>query len=156
MTQAQIIKEWIESTEGAIRSLEDWKAKLEQWDQSGCNNGDFQAALLSLQVQGLEDWLDGNPAGLDALVEAVTGAERLAQQEENRLPPTSRPTESETASSPPIPADCPPGRGWWEKRYVNCGKSRCKKCKNGPGHGPYRYRVWWENGRRRTRCVGRW
>lgn len=70
MTQ-EIIKEWIKSTEDAIRALQDWKAKLEQWQRLGCcDNGEFQVALFSLRAQGLEGWADGNPAGLDALAEA--------------------------------------------------------------------------------------
>jgi hypothetical protein len=34
---------------------------------------------------------------------------------------------------------------------VRCGKSSC----NGCPHGPYWYAVWWEDGQRRTRYVGR-
>ena len=42
------------------------------------------------------------------------------------------------------------------KKYVSCGKERCKKCKTGPGHGPYWYRVWRdETGRVRTKYEGR-
>jgi len=42
------------------------------------------------------------------------------------------------------------------QKYVRCGKERCKRCKNGPGHGPYWYRVWRDdNGKVRTRYAGR-
>lgn len=34
---------------------------------------------------------------------------------------------------------------------VRCGKTNCSACP----HGPYWYAVWWEDGRRRTRYVGR-
>jgi hypothetical protein len=34
---------------------------------------------------------------------------------------------------------------------VRCGKANCGACP----HGPYWYAVWWEEGRRRTRYVGR-
>jgi hypothetical protein len=36
-------------------------------------------------------------------------------------------------------------------QMVRCGKSSC----NGCPHGPYWYAVWWEDGQRRTRYVGR-
>jgi hypothetical protein len=36
-------------------------------------------------------------------------------------------------------------------QMVRCGKSSCNACP----HGPYWYAVWWEDGRRRTRYVGR-
>ena len=37
------------------------------------------------------------------------------------------------------------------KQMVRCGKDGCTKCP----HGPYWYAYWTENGRRRTRYVGR-
>jgi hypothetical protein len=37
------------------------------------------------------------------------------------------------------------------KHLVRCGKPSCKSCP----HGPYWYAYWWENGRRRSRYVGR-
>jgi len=45
-------------------------------------------------------------------------------------------------------------KGWLEIRYVNCGKLNCSTCTRGEGHGPYLYRVWRENGRRRARYLG--
>ncbi len=36
-------------------------------------------------------------------------------------------------------------------QMVKCGKSACSACP----HGPYWYAVWWEEGKRRTRYVGR-
>ncbi|HJU52117.1 MAG TPA: hypothetical protein VJ815_07260 [Acidimicrobiia bacterium] len=36
-------------------------------------------------------------------------------------------------------------------QMVRCGKTNCGACP----HGPYWYAVWWEEGRRRTRYVGR-
>ncbi|HJQ95233.1 MAG TPA: hypothetical protein VJ935_05930 [Acidimicrobiia bacterium] len=36
-------------------------------------------------------------------------------------------------------------------QMVRCGKANCGACP----HGPYWYAVWWEEGRRRTRYVGR-
>lgn len=37
--------------------------------------------------------------------------------------------------------------------YRKCGKD-CR-CNGGRGHGPYRYMYWWENGRLRSRYLGR-
>ncbi len=37
------------------------------------------------------------------------------------------------------------------KQMVKCGKDGCTKCP----HGPYWYAYWTENGRRRSRYVGR-
>lgn len=37
------------------------------------------------------------------------------------------------------------------QQMVRCGKSGCTKCP----HGPYWYAYWTENGRRRSRYVGR-
>lgn len=37
------------------------------------------------------------------------------------------------------------------KQMVKCGKSECTKCP----HGPYWYAYWTEDGRRRSRYVGR-
>jgi len=45
-------------------------------------------------------------------------------------------------------------RGWTEVRYVRCGKPGCHCC-SGPGHGPYVYRLWHENGRRHCLYQGR-
>ena len=37
------------------------------------------------------------------------------------------------------------------KQMVRCGKAGCTKCP----HGPYWYAYWTENGKRRTRYIGR-
>ena len=36
-------------------------------------------------------------------------------------------------------------------QHVKCGKSNCTQCP----HGPYWYAYWWEDGRRRSRYVGK-
>ena len=36
-------------------------------------------------------------------------------------------------------------------QHVKCGKSNCTRCP----HGPYWYAYWWEDGRRRSRYVGK-
>jgi hypothetical protein len=36
-------------------------------------------------------------------------------------------------------------------QHVKCGKTNCARCP----HGPYWYAYWWEDGRRRSRYVGK-
>jgi hypothetical protein len=36
-------------------------------------------------------------------------------------------------------------------QHVRCGKAACTRCP----HGPYWYAYWWEDGRRRSRYVGK-
>ena len=49
--------------------------------------------------------------------------------------------------------------GWlYRQELVDCGKGgsgRCRKCANGPGHGPYWYRYRWADGKMHKRYVGR-
>ena len=49
--------------------------------------------------------------------------------------------------------------GWlYRLELVDCGKGwsgRCRKCANGPGHGPYWYRYRWEDGKMHKRYVGK-
>ncbi len=37
------------------------------------------------------------------------------------------------------------------RQHVRCGKPTCGRCP----HGPYWYAYWWEEGRRRSRYVGK-
>ncbi len=37
------------------------------------------------------------------------------------------------------------------QHHVRCGKATCTRCP----HGPYWYAYWWEDGRRRSRYVGK-
>jgi hypothetical protein len=37
------------------------------------------------------------------------------------------------------------------RQHVKCGKATCGRCP----HGPYWYAYWWEEGRRRSRYIGR-
>lgn len=37
------------------------------------------------------------------------------------------------------------------QQHVKCGKQTCSRCP----HGPYWYAYWWEEGRRRSRYVGK-
>lgn len=53
----------------------------------------------------------------------------------------------------------PPDTDWlYCLEMVDCGKSasgRCRKCANGPGHGPYWYRYRWYDGKMHKRYVGK-
>src|SRR5947207_7102410 len=42
----------------------------------------------------------------------------------------------------------------YRQQYTRCGKERCRKCKEGAGHGPYWYAYWSENGRTISKYVG--
>ena len=49
--------------------------------------------------------------------------------------------------------------GWLlRQELVDCGKGasgRCRKCANGPGHGPYWYRYRWSEGKMHKQYVGK-
>src|SRR5207302_7597164 len=42
----------------------------------------------------------------------------------------------------------------YRQQYTRCGKERCRKCKEGVGHGPYWYAYWSENGRTVSKYIG--
>ncbi|HEX6477264.1 MAG TPA: tetratricopeptide repeat protein [Ktedonobacteraceae bacterium] len=42
----------------------------------------------------------------------------------------------------------------YRQQFTRCGKQRCHKCKDGPGHGPYWYAYWSENGRTISKYIG--
>ena len=42
----------------------------------------------------------------------------------------------------------------YRQQYTRCGKDRCRKCKEGAGHGPYWYAYWSENGRTVSKYIG--
>src|SRR5438270_7066034 len=42
----------------------------------------------------------------------------------------------------------------YRQQYTRCGKERCRKCKEGAGHGPYWYAYWSDNGRTISKYVG--
>ncbi len=46
------------------------------------------------------------------------------------------------------------GRMAYRQQFTRCGKQRCRKCKEGEGHGPYWYAYWSENGRTKTKYIG--
>lgn len=42
----------------------------------------------------------------------------------------------------------------YRQQYTRCGKERCRKCREGQGHGPYWYAYWSEKGRTVSKYVG--
>ncbi len=48
-------------------------------------------------------------------------------------------------------ADHPSAKVSLRRQLVRCGKESCRTCP----HGPYYYAYWWEEGRRRSRYVGK-
>ncbi|MGB8345625.1 MAG: DUF6788 family protein [Ktedonobacteraceae bacterium] len=46
------------------------------------------------------------------------------------------------------------GKITYRQQYTRCGKERCRKCKEGNGHGPYWYAYWSENGRTVSKYIG--
>lgn len=43
----------------------------------------------------------------------------------------------------------------YQQEYVKCGKERCRKCKEGPGHGPYWYGYYREGGKTKKKYIGK-
>lgn len=48
-----------------------------------------------------------------------------------------------------------PAGGVYRQDFYKCNKERCKKCRDGPGHGPYWSRYWWEDGKTRKEYIGK-
>lgn len=46
------------------------------------------------------------------------------------------------------------GKVTYRQQYTRCGKQRCRKCREGAGHGPYWYAYWNENGRTVSKYIG--
>ena len=42
----------------------------------------------------------------------------------------------------------------YRQQFTRCGKERCRKCRDGLGHGPYWYAYWSENGRTVSKYIG--
>ena len=42
----------------------------------------------------------------------------------------------------------------YRQQFTRCGKQRCRKCREGAGHGPYWYAYWSENGRTISKYIG--
>jgi hypothetical protein len=46
-------------------------------------------------------------------------------------------------------------RGTYRLEKVHCGKKNCRKCAEGPAHGPYWYHYFYKNGRLTSEYVGK-
>ena len=46
-------------------------------------------------------------------------------------------------------------RGTLQRELVRCGKEGCKKCADGPSHGPYWYHYFYKDGRLVSRYMGK-
>lgn len=46
------------------------------------------------------------------------------------------------------------GKIVYRQQFTRCGKERCRKCREGEGHGPYWYAYWNENGRTKSKYIG--
>jgi hypothetical protein len=79
--------------------------------------------------------------GLRDRVEAIL-AERELQQKK-------------TSSTREIVETRPAPRGTLRREKVRCGKKSCKKCKEGPAHGPYWYLFYYRNGRLTSKYIGK-
>src|SRR5712691_7061483 len=42
----------------------------------------------------------------------------------------------------------------YRQQFTRCGKQRCRKCREGEGHGPYWYAYWSENGHTVSKYIG--
>ena len=42
----------------------------------------------------------------------------------------------------------------YRQQFTRCGKQRCRRCKDGEGHGPYWYAYWSEKGRTVSKYIG--
>lgn len=42
----------------------------------------------------------------------------------------------------------------YRQQFTRCGKQRCRKCREGSGHGPYWYAYWSEKGRTVSKYIG--
>jgi len=49
----------------------------------------------------------------------------------------------------------PASAGTLRLEMVKCGKERCRKCAQGPAHGPYWYLYFRKNGRLASRYIGK-
>ncbi len=43
----------------------------------------------------------------------------------------------------------------YQQQYRRCNKDACSTCKAGQGHGPYWYAFWSENGRTKSKYIGK-
>lgn len=63
--------------------------------------------------------------------------------------------EREPAPNRSVVEERPVSTGTLRLEMVKCGKERCKKCREGGGHGPYWYLYFRRNGKLTSRYIGK-
>jgi hypothetical protein len=61
----------------------------------------------------------------------------------------------EPAAGRQVVEEKPASAGTLRLEMVKCGKERCKKCAEGPAHGPYWYLYFRKNGKLISRYIGK-
>jgi hypothetical protein len=64
-------------------------------------------------------------------------------------------TEQEPAEGRQVVEEKRVSAGTLRSEMVKCGKDRCKKCREGPAHGPYWYLYFRRNGKLTSRYIGK-
>lgn len=76
----QIIQDWIAGTNQTLDTLLHWRFCLKAWqahpNTSHISDEVFTSVIQDLTSAGLSEWLDANPAGIDALRATVTGGNK--------------------------------------------------------------------------------
>lgn len=107
--------------------------------------GDRTAAVVyALRHQ----WIDFESLHEDAGQESDPGFARSSQR------PTRPRTPPVREALSPVQSPSAP-RILYHLQMNTCGKARCKKCRNGPGHGPYWYEYRIQQGRTTRRYIGK-
>ena len=63
--------------------------------------------------------------------------------------------ERETPEGREVVEERPASTGTLRLEMVKCGKDRCRKCAEGPAHGPYWYLYYRRNGKLTSRYIGK-
>jgi hypothetical protein len=63
--------------------------------------------------------------------------------------------QREPAEGRQVVEERPASAGTLRSEIVKCGKTRCRKCERGEGHGPYWYLYYRRNGKLTSRYIGK-
>src|SRR5919202_2556874 len=63
--------------------------------------------------------------------------------------------QREPGESRQVGEEMPTRAGTLRSEMVKCGKERCRKCREGPAHGPYWYLYFRRNGKIASRYIGK-
>jgi hypothetical protein len=63
--------------------------------------------------------------------------------------------EREPAENRQVVEERPASAGTLRLEMVKCGKEHCRKCREGPAHGPYWYLYFRRNGKLTSRYIGK-